>query len=72
MPGVKAFLALWLIMGISIILAPGNAGLRIGWLTQHMPKTTDYVEAIKEWNRIGSFIFIYILAGLTLKGERNI
>ena len=72
MPAVKVFPALWLVMGISIILAPGNAGLRIGWLTQFMPRKTDYVAAIKEWNRIGSYIFIYILAGLTLYGEKGI
>ena len=72
MPAVQVFTALWLVMGISIILAPGNAGLRIGWLSKFVPRTTDYVSAIKEWNRIGSFIFIYILAGLTFTGEKNI
>jgi O-antigen ligase len=73
MPAVPVFLALWLIMGISIIAAPGNAGMmNIGALAQYIPRTTDYVSSIKEWNRIGSFIFIYILAGLTLKGEKGI
>jgi O-antigen ligase len=33
---------------------------------------TDYMQAVKEWARIGSFIFIYILAGLTIKREKDI
>ena len=74
MPAVPVFLALWLIMGISIIEAPGGVvGItKMGMIAQYIPRTTDYVSSIKEWNRIGSFIFIYILAGLTFKGEKDI
>jgi O-antigen ligase len=74
MPAVSVFLLLWLIMGISIIEAPGQTmGLmQVGWISRYIPKKLDYVQAIKEWNRIGSFIFIYILAGLTFKGEKDI
>ena len=66
MPAVKVFLALWLVMGISIIVAPGNAGLRIGWLTQFMPRKTDYVAAIKEWEQDRQLHFYLYTCGTYL------
>ena len=37
-----------------------------------MVESPDKIKAIKEWGRIGSFVFIYILAGLSFKEEKDI
>jgi O-antigen ligase len=37
-----------------------------------MVESPDKIRAIKEWGRIGSLVFIYVLAGLSFKGEKDV
>jgi O-antigen ligase len=37
-----------------------------------MMESPDLIKAVKEWGRIGSFVFIYILAGLSFREEKDI
>jgi len=36
-----------------------------------MVGSPDKIKAVKEWGRIGSFVFIYVLAAVSFKGERD-
>lgn len=60
-------------LNIKSLKAPVVLVFIVLWLVMgiSMVRSPDTILAVKEWGRIGSLLFIYILAGLSFKGEKD-